>query len=169
MAYQGYSDGIYLAAQPSRKGGFAHFLVLDIGNRLEVPGADGMNPVIVHQTPPGIQAELFQGEGVWLLAKATDDAAALQRYRAACTVPAYHFLRHNCEHFARFVVTGTWESKQLQGIGWLAGITALVIVAASNEAPPRRARAQPASRGGWQYASRRRSRAGVQRRVRLPG
>lgn len=166
MPYQGYADGVYLAAQASAKGGFAHFGVLDIGNCLEVPGADGINPIVVHQCPPRIRADWLYDTGTWqLLAVETDAIAARQRYTAALTVPDYHVLRHNCEHLARFVVTGSWESKQLQAIGWLAGVTALVIVAANGEAaPPRRSRAQ-AGRGAWRYAARRRTGSGPRRRV----
>jgi len=168
MPYQDFADGVYLAAQPSRKGGFAHFGALDIGNCLEIPGADGINPIIVHQCPPRIRADWLYDTGTWqLLAVAADPAAALQRYKAALTNPDYYVLRHNCEHFARFVVIGTWESKQLQAIGWLAGITTLVVVAASDETPPHRTRVAPATRGNWRYTPRRRRAAGP-RRARLP-
>ncbi len=167
MPYQGYPDGVYLAAQPSRKGVFVHYLVLDIGNRLEIPGADGLNPVVVHQSPPHIRADWFSDTGgCQLVAIAGDDAAARIRYQAALTNPDYYVLRHNCEHFARFVVAGTWESKQLQVVGWLVGITALVIVAANSEAPPqRRAQVEPSMRGDWRYATRRRRRGAERNRT----
>lgn len=170
MPYQGYPDGVYLGTQSSRKGGFAHYLVLDIGNRLQVPAADGINPVAVHQCPPRIRADWFRDVGdCLLLAVASDEKAARLRYEAALTSPDYYLFRHNCEQFARFVVTGTWESKQLQALGWLAGITALAVVAGGNDAPPRRTRASSPSRGDWRYASRRRSYADRRHGVRSRG
>lgn len=164
MPYQDYADGVYLASQPSTKGGLAHFAALDIGNCLQISGADGITPVLVHQCPPRICADWFYGTGTWqLLAVETNALAARQRYMAALTVPDYDVLRHNCEHFSRFVVTGSWESKQLQAIGWLAGVAALIIVAANNDPLPRRPRAQPAGDRG--YARRRRRGAAQVRRA----
>jgi len=100
MPYQDYADGVYLAAQASPKGGFAHFGALDVGNCLQIPGADGTNPIIVHQCPPRIRAGWLYDTGTWqLLAVEIDAIAARQRYMAALTVPEYYVLRHNCEHF----------------------------------------------------------------------
>jgi hypothetical protein len=80
MLYQGYADGIYLAMQPVTKGAIAHFGVLDIGDKLPVPGADGINPIVVYQYPPRIRADWLSETGAWqLLAVATDTPAALQR------------------------------------------------------------------------------------------
>jgi hypothetical protein len=141
MPYQGYADGIYLAAQPSTKGVFTHFGTLDIGNCLQIEGADGIHPIIVDQSPPHIQASWLRETGTWqLLAVASDPTAARLRYLAALTSPHYYPLRHNCEHFARFVVTGTWESRQVQALGWIAGLVALAIAADTNGRPVRRSR-----------------------------
>jgi len=57
VPYQGFPDGLYLVMQRSVGKGIDHYGILDIGNRLGVRGADGINPVIVHQSPSGITAD----------------------------------------------------------------------------------------------------------------
>lgn len=130
MPYQGYPDGLYLVVQKSTAKGVDHYGILDIGNRLGVQGADGINPVIVHQRPPNIKAEWLQSTAAWnLLGRIPDEQYAIMRYRAALADPAYDLFGHNCEHFARFVATGVRESKQLQAAGAIAVCATLVFVA----------------------------------------
>ncbi len=45
MPYQGLADGLYLVMQRSPGKAIDHYGILDIGNRLAVGGADGINPV----------------------------------------------------------------------------------------------------------------------------
>ena len=130
MSYQGYPEGLYLVVQKSTEKGVDHYGILDIGNRLGMPGADGINPVIVHQCPPGIRADWLQNTGAWSVrGKITDEPYAIERYKAALANPAYDLFGHNCEHFARFVATGVQESTQLQAAGWVAGLAVLALVA----------------------------------------
>ena len=130
MPYQGLTDGLYLVMQRSPGKAVDHYGILDIGNRLAVGGADGINPVVVHQTPPGIKADWLQHTGEWrVLGRITDEPFAIARYRAALANPKYDLFGHNCEHFARFVATGVRESKQLQAAAVVAGLAALVMVA----------------------------------------
>ncbi len=139
MPYQGFPDGLYLVMQRSVGKGIDHYGILDIGNRLGVRGADGINPVIVHQSPSGITADWLQDTRAWhVLGKITDEAYAIRRYHAALANPAYNLFGHNCEHFARFVANGVRESKQLQAAAWVAGLAALVI--AATDAEPQRPR-----------------------------
>jgi hypothetical protein len=148
MPCQGLPDGLYLVKQSSAGKGVDHFGILDIGNLLGVPGADGINPVVVHQTPPRIRHDWFQNTGSWLaLGRITDEPFAIARHRMALANPAYDLFGNNCEHFARFIATGVRESKQLQAAGWAVGLTALVLTA-PDEAPPRRRRRakRPATR-----------------------
>ena len=134
MSYQGYPDGLYLVVQKSPTKGVDHYGILDIGNNLEVTGADGINPVIVHQCPPGIRADWLQDTGTWnVLGKITDERYAIERYKAALANPAYDLFGHNCEHFARFVATGVRESTQLQAAGVVAGLAALAVVALNSK------------------------------------
>lgn len=145
MPYQNFADGLHLVKQRSAGKGVDHYGILDIGNRLQVQGADGINPVLVHQSPPGIQANWLQNTGAWkALGRIIDEPYAIARYHAALASSAYDLFGHNCEHFARFVATGVRESTQLQAAGWVAGLTALVIVASAEEPPrPRRIRGEP--------------------------
>lgn len=134
MFYQGYPDGLYLVVQKSPTKGVDHYGILDIGNNLEVTGADRINPVIVHQCPPGIRADWLQDTGTWnVLGKITDERYAIERYKAALANPAYDLFGHNCEHFARFVATGVRESTQLQAAGVVAGLAALAVVALNSK------------------------------------
>ncbi len=134
MSYQGYPDGLYLVVQKSPTKGVDHYGILDIGNNLEVTGADGINPVIVHQCPPGIRADWLQDTGTWnVLGKITDERYAIERYKAALANPTYDLFGHNCEHFARFVATGVRESTQLQAAGVVAGLAALAVVALNSK------------------------------------
>jgi hypothetical protein len=134
MSYQGYPDGLYLVVQKSPTKGVDHYGILDIGNNLEVTGADGINPVIVHQCPPGIRADWLHDTGTWnVLGKITDERYAIERYKAALANPAYDLFGHNCEHFARFVATGVRESTQLQAAGVVAGLAALAVVALNSK------------------------------------
>jgi hypothetical protein len=139
VPYQGYPDGLYLVARPSAEKGVDHYGILDIGDRLKVPNADGINPIVVHQCPPSIRADWLQDTGIWqVLGQITDEPYPIQRYHAAIASPAYSFFGHNCEHFARFVATGIHESKQLQAAGWVAGLAVLVMAAGKSE--PERSR-----------------------------
>jgi hypothetical protein len=139
MPFQGYAVGLYLVRQWSARKGVYHWGIADIGNILRIAGADGVHPVIVHQCRPGIRADWLQGSGVWeVLGKIDDEAYAIARYHAALDDPAYDLFGHNCEHFARFVATGIHESKQLQAVGWVVGLTALAIFASADE--PQKAR-----------------------------
>lgn len=129
MPYQGRPDGLYLVMQKSPTKGVDHYGILDIGNKLLVQGADGINPVIVHQCPPSIRADLLEGTGTWnILGRITDEQYAIARYKAALADPAYNLFGHNCEHFARFVATGVRESKQLQAAGAIAVCATLAFV-----------------------------------------
>lgn len=132
MPYQGYLDGLYLVTQRSPGKAVDHYGILDIGDRLGVGGADGINPVIVHQSPPGIKAEWLQHTGEWrVLGPITDEPYAIERYKAALANPKYDLFGHNCEHFARFVATGIRESKQLNAAAVVTGLAVLVMIASS--------------------------------------
>ena len=134
MPYQGYPDGLYLLMKRSESKGVDHYGILDIGNRIGHPHVDGRHPVVIHQTPPSINLDWLQDTGIWcILDKITDEKYAIQRMKAALLNPAYDLFGHNCEQFARYVATGIHESKQLQAIGFVAGLAALVIIAQESD------------------------------------
>ena len=127
MPYQKYQDGLYLLKQKSQDKGVDHYGIMDIGNRLYLPQANGLHPVVVHQTPPSVTLNWLQETGSWeVLGKITDEANAINRMKASLENPAYDLFGHNCEHFARYVATGKRESTQLQAVGIVAGLAALV-------------------------------------------
>ena len=130
MPFQSYHDGLYLVKQKSQnKLGIEHYGILDIGNRLAHAMADGINPTVVHQTPPQLRIDWFGGTGMWVvLGQITDEEMAKKRIKHAANNPQYDLFGHNCEQFARFVATGNHESTQLQSAAVIS-LAALAIYA----------------------------------------
>ena len=130
MPYSGYQDGLYLMKQNSSEKGVDHYGILDVGNRINNPQVDGRYRVVIHQTPPSIRIDWLQNTGTWtVLGRITDEPDAIARMQAAFQNPDYDLFGHNCEHFARYVATGKAESTQLQAVGIVIGLVALVFVA----------------------------------------
>jgi len=113
--------GLYLVKQQSPSKGVEHYGILDTGNRLGY----GRQPVVVHQTPPGIRADWLAGTGGWLVLGRVL-AGATARIQMSLQNPRYDLFGHNCEHFARYVATGRRESHQLQAVVAMAGVVAVV-------------------------------------------
>jgi hypothetical protein len=132
VSYQVLEDGIYLIRQRSIKWGVDHYGVLDIGNRLGLENADGLTPVVIHQALPYIQVCTladFEDNGAWeVLEKNLDEYSAAIRLRQACENPDYALFNNNCEQFARYVVSGKRESKQLQTAVVVTGIITLTAI-----------------------------------------
>ena len=127
LAAEPLPPGLYLLKRQSETKVVEHYGVLDIGNRLSRASAWPPEPVVVHQTPPHVTITPFHETGTWqLLAKVEDEAGARERIREAVKKPEYDLFGHNCEHFARFVALGKRECTQLQAIGIVLGIAALV-------------------------------------------
>jgi len=123
MPNQQLVAGLYLVKQRSPSKGVDHYGILDAGNRLGC----GQQPVVVHQTPPGIRVDWLASTGEWLvLGRVLDEAGAIARIRMALQNPRYDLFGHNCEHFARFVATGSRESHQLRAVVAIAGVVAVV-------------------------------------------
>lgn len=135
VPYQGFPDGLYLLKQPSaRKVGINHYGIWDIGNRIGLEGADGVNPVVVHQVLEGLRPEWFQDTGSWtVLGKITDEPGALHRLEISFRDPGYRLFDNNCEHFARYIATGVKESSQVQAAGFVAGLAVLAFIASRGE------------------------------------
>ncbi len=130
MPYRDISDGLYLVKQKSSEKVVDHYGILDIGNRLNHPQGNGINPVIVHQTPPSIKINWFEEVGGdWeILGTITDENMAKERMNMLLENPLYDLFGNNCEHFARFVATGKRESTQLQTAGMALSFAVLVFV-----------------------------------------
>lgn len=130
MPYQGYMDGLYLVKQRSQTKVVDHYGILDIGNRLRHPHADGINPTVLHQTPPQVRIDWFQDTGTWeVLGQITDEAMAMNRLAQAAQNPNYDLFGNNCEHFARFVASGKRESTQLRAAAIATGLGVLTVLA----------------------------------------
>jgi hypothetical protein len=133
MPFQGWPDGLYMVVQHSAQKGVDHYGILDVGNNLSYSAAP--EPVIVHQSPPGVRAELLSSTGPWrVIGQIVDYAGARARLQAALANPRYDLLGNNCEHFARYVATGRRESRQLQSTLLVAGSIALIIAATQDRA-----------------------------------
>lgn len=130
MPYEQFTDGLYLLKQHSPQKSVDHYGIVDVGNRLGLQNVDGSHPVVIHQTPPAISLHWLQETGNWdVLGKITDEPEAILRMKKALENPKYDLFGHNCEHFARYVATGRRESTQLQAVGVVASLVALVYVA----------------------------------------
>lgn len=127
MPFENLDDGLYLIKQRSEAKGVDHFGILDVGNRMRFANVfPGQQPVVVHQTPPHVQAAWLQQTGRWeVLGRITDEADAVARMRKARENPQYNLFGHNCEHFARYVATGKRESRQIQVMVAIAGLAAV--------------------------------------------
>jgi hypothetical protein len=133
MPSQNLEDGLYLAKRPVFGSKVAdHYGVIDIGNRLRyaLPPALATTPVVIHQAADGLKAESLTGE--WHVeSRIADEAGAIRRIETAMATPNYDLFGNNCEHFARFVASGTKESKQLQVVV-LLGAAAVAMWGISN-------------------------------------
>lgn len=125
MPYQNLNDGLYLITQPAEKNGIKleHYGILDVGNILRHPNADGSHPVVIHQTPPNIRADWLGNTGNWnLKGHISDVQGAMERIKEAFKNPTYDLFGNNCEHFARYVSQGKRYSNQIfwGGVGVIA-------------------------------------------------
>lgn len=132
MPYNIRKAGLYLMMQKTQMKGVLvdHYGILDVGNRMNLPNA-GWEPLVIHQTPPQIRLDRLEDTGNWkVLGKITDETDAISRINKAIENSAYDLFGNNCEHFARFVATGRRESKQLQAMGLVAVLLAVVVILA---------------------------------------
>jgi Lecithin retinol acyltransferase len=116
-----FGDGIYLLRQKSVKyGGIHHYGFAVTGNYLPYFGFfEGVNKVI-HKTNEGVFEENYDPYEWEILGRMQSNELAVVVKRVQMSLnDAYDLLSNNCEHFARFVVTGKKESSQIQGaVGW---------------------------------------------------
>jgi hypothetical protein len=108
--------GVYLLKQQIPGKGFEHYAVGITGVIDPALGIYG-SPVVVHRMPEGIHLTRWFESGPWVvLDKASEAKAALKRLVHACQDPNYRLLDNNCEQFAREIVSGKRESRQVQGV-----------------------------------------------------
>jgi len=129
MPYQHLLDGLYLIKTYCTRKGVDHYGILDIGNRLGIPGINGVRPVVIHQTPPRIRFDWLEGKWI-VVGRITDEPMAVERVRIALQDPEYALFGNNCEDVARFIATGRKESTQVT-TGLLIAGTAIILTAAT--------------------------------------
>jgi len=131
MPYQQFSDGLYLLKRPSLAKGLVHYGLMDVGNRIAHPEVLFPNqPVVIHQTPPQIKMEWLQDTGTWDVhaqVAPEHEGAAIARLKEALKRPDYDLFGNNCEHFARYVVTGERISTQVRAAAFVASLAALAM------------------------------------------
>lgn len=119
------SNGVFLLKRWSREKGVDHYAVGLVGNPAWQAGFN--QATTMQLLPTGIHVEAWTEGDRWeVLAQAGDARAALARL-AALLEERYALLSANCEHFAREVVTGVRESRQVQGLAVVGLLAALII------------------------------------------
>lgn len=119
--------GFYLLKQEIPNKGFDHYAVGVIGVWLP-EFAVLSQAVAIDLSPIGIRRQWWLASGPWTVLNYTADvAAASARMSSACRDPRYRAVDNNCEQFARWVVTGRRESRQVQGV--VLGLAAVGLVA----------------------------------------
>ena len=88
------------------------------------------NPSVVQLLPSGICVEPWlAGDGWQVLERAQDPEGALKRLESLRDA-RFGLLNYNCEHFARDIVSGKRESRQLQGAVLVACLCMGLVIAA---------------------------------------
>jgi hypothetical protein len=125
MSYERASSGVYLLKRRAPRKCADHYGVGVDGNW--VMRLSKTYPVVVHLTPASLEIERWH-ETEWVKVEvAPDPRAALDRLSTATQRQRWDLFTNNCEQFAREVVSGKRESRQLQGVG--IGLAALAVVA----------------------------------------
>ena len=125
-----HQDGLYHVRRYSSAKGIWHDGILDVGNRLLLPevhpafhgGRPPGEPVVVHNTPPRINAQWLSMTGTdgWhIIGNIPDVQRARWRLSQAMQNADYAVVTNNCEHFANNVAYGRRESPQLKN-AWRA-------------------------------------------------
>jgi hypothetical protein len=125
-----YEDsGIWLVKRWDPSKGVDHYVVGMTGTwPLRV---ERLGPTIVQLLPSGPNvAPWVQGQGWNVVGRAPDPARAIERLIATWGT-RFDLVNNNCEHFARYVVSGTRESQQVQVGVALVGLGLAIVLARS--------------------------------------
>lgn len=121
--------GLYHVTQFREEKGVTHTGILDVGNRVGIPGLPAWSePMVMHRPPGGLRVEPLSKTGVWhIVERVQNEAAAIARIRDdAATNPEYNLWASNCEHFTQYAVTGVRQSPQLRKVLGVVAVVALV-------------------------------------------
>lgn len=119
-------NGVFLLKRWSPEKGLDHYAV---GLSASAAWRAGFRQATAIQlVPTGLRSAVWTEGDRWeVLAQAVNEQAALGRL-AALLEGRYALMSSNCEHFARDVVTGVRESRQVQG-AVLVGVLAAIVIA----------------------------------------
>jgi hypothetical protein len=123
--------GLYKARERRSDKGVLHYGILDVGNRMRIPLANGFNVVVIHQLPPRIKCEYTNPAGWQDLENIEDESGAIERLRSALARPEYNVFGNNCEHFVNYVAYGIRRSLQVELAGIGGGLVAIGLVIAN--------------------------------------
>jgi len=121
-------DGIFLMKKPSTKLPGEHYGVLISGEALRFLGLYGYPSVVVERTSE-IRAVWAEETGIWQVLEQVphhETEAAVARARAVFNDPNYYLLTNNCEHTARYIISGEKRSTQ---IDWYVSVGLVAAVA----------------------------------------
>lgn len=118
-------NGVYLLKRWSAEKGVDHYAVGLAGSAAR--GLGCWTPVVVQLVPGRIDVAPWSNADGWeVLARAQDEIAGLRRLERAQWTH-YALADSNCEHFAREVVTGVRESRQVQAAVVLGLLVAALV------------------------------------------
>jgi len=119
-------NGVFLLKRWSPEKGVDHYSVGLAGSAACRAGF--RQATVMQLGPTGTRSAVWTEGDRWeVLAQAGNERAALGRL-AAQLEGRYALMSSNCEHFAREVVTGVRESRQVQG-AVLVGVLAAIVIA----------------------------------------
>jgi len=122
------TDGVYLLKRWDREKGVEHYGAGLLGSHAWDAGY--WQSTVVQLTPLGRSAEVWATDRGWeVVDVAKDPGAALVRLQALRDRP-FNLLGWNCEHFARTVVLGMSESRQVFGVIAVCCLAVAVVAAA---------------------------------------
>jgi hypothetical protein len=129
MNNQGLSS-VQLVRRPAvEKPGVFHYAV-ELGARTAALIGRHRRGIVVELKPAGLSFEPSETQSGWSpVVIAADEAGAVARLRELATDGmTYDLVKNNCEHFARYVVTGKRESIQVDFLKVLAFATGLALL-----------------------------------------
>ena len=119
-------DGVFLMKKQSTKlPGAEHYGVLISGEPLRFLGLHGCPPVVIHRTSE-MKTDWAETTGSWQVieqVRPDQTQPAVARARAVFNDPNYYLLTNNCEHTARYIISGQKLSTQ---VGQWLGIALLL-------------------------------------------
>ena len=130
-----FEEGVYLVKRKSVYFDKDHYGFAVVGKFLKYFDSSWDRPKVIHKTNLGVHADPFEPFSWERIEKMSESDIRLAVLRTKISMnDAYDLLLDNCEHFARFVITGIKESSQIQNAVKLgiAGVTAYFLLKDDN-------------------------------------